>query len=161
METLSCITCNSLKAPYACGICRHSVCKKCVQSLQKGSFPFLEPVPPEWNHKTYCVNCYNQHIGPALDQYEKTMQRAKAVMVFHKGLGEETRLMNRSEKPLRIEGCSDKAEATLRLAFLAAQAGFNTLIDVDVSPRKIRNAGFQTTKWFATGVPTTLDPKKY
>lgn len=89
------------------------------------------------------------------------MAEAKNVMVYHKGLGEETRLMSRVEKPLAIEGCADKAEATLRLAFLAAKAGFNAMVDVDVAPRKIRNAGFQTTKWHASGVPLTLDRKIY
>lgn len=161
METGRCTSCVNTKAPYTCGKCQGPICKTCVQSLQKNSFPYLNPTPEDLTHKEYCVNCYSSYVGPALDNYNDTIERAKRVMVFHKGLSEETRLMSRAEKPLKLEGCEDKADATLRLAFLAAQKGFNSLIDVDVSPRKIRNAGFQTTKWRAIGVPLTLDEKKY
>lgn len=161
MEATVCTSCRSPKGVYSCGRCQEPVCKQCVQILEKDSFPFLNPTPVELTHKTYCVNCYNQHVGPALQNYQSTLARARAVMVFHRGLGEETRLMNRSEKTLEIEGCLDKAEALLRLAFLAASNGFNTLLDVDVWADKVRNAGFQTSRWRASGVPTNLDPKKY
>jgi hypothetical protein len=161
MEYSLCTVCHSPKGVFVCGHCQEPVCKKCKQAFAKDRFAFLDPIPLELTHKAYCVNCYNRHIEPALEKYENTVARAKAVMVFHKGLGEETRLMSRTEKLLRIEGCLDKNEALLRLAFLAASAGFNALLDVDVSAEKLRNAGYQTTKWHASGVPTTLDPKKY
>jgi hypothetical protein len=49
----------------------------------------------------------------------------------------------------------------MRLAFLAAENNFNALVDVVVTSEKVRNEGYQTTKWKGTGVPVPLDESKY
>jgi hypothetical protein len=89
------------------------------------------------------------------------MARAKEVMVFFKTQSEETRLIRRVEKPFQVSDCVDRDEVIMRLAFLAAENNFNALVDVSVLSEKVRNEGYQTTKWKGTGVPVQLDPAKY
>jgi hypothetical protein len=48
----------------------------------------------------------------------------------------------------------------MRLAFLAAKAQFNALVDVDIVPKKVRNFGYQTSLWQGSGVPTVIDASK-
>ena len=125
--------------------------------MREDSFAFLPSVPPEHKHRAYCGPCFSAKVSPALDAYNETVQAAKEVFIFDKGAGEMTRLMRRVEKPLLIDDCVDRHESLLRLAFLAAKANFNALLDVEILPKKIRNEGYQTTKWQARGVPTRVD----
>ena len=67
--------------------------------------------------------------------------------------------MSRNEKPLHVKNCSDKNETLLRLAFLAALSNFNTLLDVDITHKKVRDEVYQKTMWFGTGVPLKLNEK--
>ncbi len=108
-------------------------------------------------HKTFCGPCFTTRIAPELEAYERTLERAKAVFVYSKGQGEETRLMKRTEKPLRVADCQDREEVLLRLAFLAAHAYYNALIEADIFSKRLRNAGYQTSVWQGTAIPTRVD----
>lgn len=136
-----------------CGICQEAVCKQCVQFLEEGSFSFLKQVPDRLNHTTYCGPCFDEKIAPEILAYEQLMDRAKDVAVFFKKQGKETRLIKRLEDPIRVTDCADKDEILLRLAFLAAQGNFNTLVDVEIVAEKVREGGYQRSKWQAVGVP--------
>jgi len=160
MESPACASCKTPKAPQSCGICECSLCRRCAQFLEKHSLTFLEPLPAELGHRTYCGACYNEKVEPALASYTGNLERAKGVFVYIKGQGEETRLMKRAEKPLTVLGCTDRAETLLRLALSAVQGGFNALLDVEIVAAKVRNAGYQTMRWRGTGVPTRLDGTK-
>lgn len=147
------MSCEKAKAPFTCGICKESLCKQCVQFVEDGSFSFLREIPEKLTHTTYCSACYESEIAPAIHDYEEIMNRAKEVSVFLKNQGKESRLMKRIELPLTVTGCPDREEALLRLAFQAAQADFNFLVDVDLTSEKIRNGGYQTSTWRAVGIP--------
>ena len=84
------------------------------------------------------------------------MAKAKNISVYVRGQGEETRFFKRKEKPITITDCSDKNETLLRMAFLAATENFNTLFDVSITLKKIRDEGYQTKTWSGTGIPTTI-----
>lgn len=161
METFVCTSCRLPKADLECENCHAIQCKKCIQVLKKNSFAFLKEVPEELGFKNYCGSCYDEKVLPHLKTYEETMDKAKEVLVFFKGNGEETRLIRRVEKPIRVTDCDDRDETILRLAFYAAQAGYNGLVDVTVTAEKVRNKGYQTTHWQGIGVPVQIDPKKY
>lgn len=160
MEASVCTSCRRPKAGFECEVCKSLVCKKCAQILKKDSFSFLDPLPAELSHKTYCGACFDEKVGPELASYQQTMARARGVFVFQKTQREETRLMRRSEKPLQVKDCPDRGEALLRLAFFAARAGFNALIDVEITSKKLRNEGYQTSRWSGTGMPTRVDAEK-
>lgn len=164
METL-CRICQRPKADFVCGLCESHVCKRCSHKVKAGTFAFLEPVPSELSHRLYCGFCFDAKVGPALDAYERDLALARNVIVYFRQQGEETRFMKRKEKPLKVEGVSDRADALLRLAFQAVRAGFNSLLDVEITSEKKRDSGYQTTHWRGIGVPTQLDeaklPKNY
>jgi len=144
----------------ACGICQGLLCKTCAQFLEKNSFAYWHAAPAELHHKYYCGPCYNEKVGPALDNYLATLAKAKGVFVFMKFKSEETRHYKRVEKPLQVEGRTDEKETLLRLAYVATLAGFNGLIDVSIVASKVRNEGYQTKHWVATGTPTQVDAAK-
>lgn len=160
MEKLTCIFCNKPKATLSCGACNVDVCKSCAQFLDEESISFWKRTPKNLEHAIYCGPCFDAQVAPALEFYNQTMARAKEVLVFFKDQGKETRLFKRSEIALKIENCPDRDETVLRLAFLAAQENFNAIIDVDLSSKKIRNAGYQTSTWCGSAIPTQVDLDK-
>lgn len=137
-----------------CGSCEGDLCKACALILEDGQFSYLAKVPEILSHAIYCGPCYDTHVAPELEIYNNLLERAKDVTVFFKTQGKETRLMKRSEKAFRVENCPDRDETLMRLAFLAAQGNFNTLIDVDLTSEKVRVGGYQNLKWQGTGIPT-------
>ncbi len=120
----------------------------------------MSPIPAELTHRCYCAPCFNDKVGPALDAYNQNVRKAKAVFIFTKFKGEQTRLMKRNEKPIQVEGCLDERDTLLRLAFLAVKVGCNAVIDVDIRAKKLRNEGYQTIRWQASGIPTKVDADK-
>ncbi len=156
----TCFSCHGPKAGRACGICQHPQCKKCVQLVEKGSFALLDPLPPELSHRDYCAACYFEKVLPALESYEQTLQCAKAIFVFDKGQGQETSRMKRHKEPIQVSDCPDREEALLRLAFIAAKAGFNGLLDVQISVKKVRNFAYQNSVWQGKGFPAHVDGER-
>lgn len=92
--------------------------------------------------------------------YNRMMQNAREVSLFYKDQGKETRRMSRVEKPIIVENCLDKDELILRLAFRAAEEGFNTLVDVDLVSQKVKQGNYQHLIWKGTAVPISLEPEK-
>ncbi len=160
-----CHVCQRPKADLCCGLCARTVCKKCSQKVRPDTFPFLNPRPEELSHRLYCGICFDEKVAPALEAYEREANLARNVIVYYRKQGEETRFMKRKEKPLKVEGLSDRSDALMQLAYQAVRAGFNSLIDVEITSEKKRDAGYQTTLWKGIGVPTQLDeaklPKNY
>lgn len=157
MEKSVCCTCQKPKAALECGVCKEAVCKNCAQFLEEGSFSFLSHIPENLAHSAYCSPCFDAQVTSELSEYNRIMELAKDIHVFEKDQGKETRFFKRKEKALRVENCADRDETLLRLAFFAAKAGFNTLIDVDVTSEKVRSGTYQTQIWKGSGVPTTVD----
>lgn len=161
MKNSICSSCRLPKGTLECECCHAVQCKNCIQILKKNSFSFLKMIPQSLTFRNYCGACFDEKVLPELRLYEETMEKAKEVLVFFKGKGEETRLIRRVEKPIKVTSCDDRDETILRLAFYAAQANFNALVDVTITPEKVRHEGYQTTKWQGVGVPVQVDPKQY
>ncbi len=155
---LTCTTCQKPNATFACGICQNTSCKKCVQFLPESQFSFLKNPDPKLLHGTYCPNCFDQHVAPELAAYEETMARARDVAVFYKTQNKETRSIKRKAESMRVENCDDKDETLLRLAFFAAKANFNTLLDVVITSEKDIVGGYQKSIWQGVGSPVNMDP---
>ena len=160
MEKPVCCTCQKPKATLQCGICVSDVCKNCAQFLDAGSFSFLKVLPKELSHTTYCMNCFDKEVAPALANYETTMAAAKEIQVFEKTQGKETRLIKRTEKPVEVLDCPDREETMLRLAFLAAALGFNAIIDADIRSEKVKVGGYQSTKWSGKALPANVSNRQ-
>lgn len=160
MEMPVCTTCRRPKGAFTCGPCGTAVCKKCAHFVRESTFSFLEKAPANILHDTYCGGCFTEIVATALQAYESTMDQAKSIRVYLKNQGEETRLIKRSEKPIVIADCADREETLLRLAFIAAQRNFNTLVDVQIVAKKSRTEVYQTLRWQGSGVPVRLEGKK-
>ncbi|MEZ0391656.1 MAG: hypothetical protein ACAH59_05540 [Pseudobdellovibrionaceae bacterium] len=156
----SCVSCQNSKASLQCGICHQSLCKTCAEFLDEGHFSFLSPVPEELSQTTFCPQCFQEKIAPALLRYEEQKEKAKEILVFFKHQGKETRLISRKESLYKISSCPDRDETLLRLAFFAVGAGFNALIDVDLVSEKIRNGSRQHLIWHGSARPAHVDVSK-
>lgn len=156
MSAQQCGVCQSTKTGYQCGICNEVLCKNCVQFIDAADFSFLPQLSSHLACQVCCQQCYAQHVEPEIEQYNQTMEKAKNVQVFFKTQTKETRFIKRTEKPVHVKDCQDHDETILRLAFLAALAGFNGLVDATVTSEKVRTQGYQTTVWRGTAVPAMV-----
>lgn len=101
--------------------------------------------------------CFEARVGPELDQYAGKMELAKNVNVFFSSQSKESRFVRRTEKPIRVEGCLDRDDAVLRLAFLAVEGGKNTIVDVCLTSSKIRDGSYQTSEWAGVAIPAQVE----
>lgn len=160
MKENHCHSCQKLKAPLVCGLCGCQVCKSCAQFVEEDRFSFLLSIPEELKHTTYCPDCFNQTVFPQMAEYDQLIEKSKNVLVYEKNQGKETRLMRRVTAPVKVTDCTDRNETLLRLAFLAAKAGYNGIIDVDIKSEKVRLGAYQTTKFSGSGVPANINPDR-
>jgi len=159
MEKQFCSLCKS-KAQSKCGLCECVVCKKCAHYVAEDTFYYLPEIPTELSHGVYCPQCFAATIKPQLDIYEETLARAKNVDVFSKKQSKETRLVKRSNKVISVKNCTDYDELILRLAFIAAQENFNTIFDLDIKSKKVKNAAYSNLIWDGTARPASFDNKR-
>lgn len=160
MENTGCVTCGKSKANLVCGSCSCSVCKYCAQIIDEGTFSFLPKIPATLSHQVYCSSCFDKDVAVELQNYNDTMERAKNVQVFFKAQYKEIIYVKRPErKPIRIIDCADQQETIMRMAFQAAHANYNALLDVEVSYEKVRQNSYQTHKWMGTGVPANVEDR--
>jgi hypothetical protein len=157
-EQLFCKTCRRPKANFNCGLCHELTCKSCAQFLGEDTFSFLKKIPNELHHNTYCAQCFDEKVSHSLSEYESTMDKAKNVMVFTKDETKKTGHLKRKEAAYLVENCEDEGETILRLAFYAAQDGFNCLLDVELRHKKIIVGSHKKTIYSGTATPITIDP---
>jgi hypothetical protein len=144
-----------------CVACHDPVCKSCAQFLEENRFSFLSTVPEILQGGAFCPICFEAKVQPEIQAYEADLERAKDVIVFLKKQTKETRHVKRLEKPVVVEHCPDREETLLRLAFFAVKAGFNSMVDVEISSVKVRGSGNrQTSDWSGTGIPAHVDLSK-
>ena len=156
-----CFSCRKPKAISHCGICHEPLCKNCAQFLEASTFSFRQTVPEELSHTYYCSPCYNEKIEPALEAYNEVMVRARAVYFFFTTQKKNfVPVIKRARESIHVEGCVDRDETILRLAFRAAEDGYNGIIQGEVSSKKVRDEGYQKSVWQGTGVPAHLDEIK-
>lgn len=154
-----CITCRKPKANFECGLCHEHMCKTHTH-FAEGTFSFLKKVPKDLTHSTYCDVCFDDKVAGPLAEYEATMEKAREVIMFTKDQTKLTGHIKRKEDPVTVEDCEDEEETILRLAFQAAQQGYNCILDVNVKTRKIIVGSHKKTVFSATAIPVNIDPKE-
>jgi hypothetical protein len=160
MENSVCCSCQSSKAPIQCGMCLEAVCKKCTEFLGEDAFSFSPYVAPEFSHAAYCRLCYDAKVAPEIEAYNDMKKQARDIFVFFKTESKESRLIKRLEDPIVVPECEDREETLLRLAFLAARANHNVIVDVDITSKKVRMGSYQTLTWSGTAIPSWVNPDK-
>lgn len=157
----TCTSCLKQNPQLTCELCSAPVCKSCTQHLHiEEGLNFLRERPVELTHEMFCPACFDSKVMPKLEAFREIMARARDVNVFYKSQSKESRFVRRTEKPVKVDDCPDKDEAVLRLAFRAAEAGFNALLDVDLDARKVFHGRWQSSVWFGSAVPARIDQKK-
>ena len=87
---------------------------------------------------------------------------AKDVNVYVGNSDLRARAIRRIEKPVKIKDCASKEEALIRLGFLAAQKGFNTLVDVVLVSEKVGGVKrYKKLIWSGTAVPVDPEIRMY
>lgn len=160
MNESKCELCANKNPQFQCGICHCHICKKCTQFLDEDAFKYIDVRPPEMTSQTYCETCFNDKVSPEILKYEEILEQANDIRIFDITQTKETRLLKRKEPKIKVEGCLDKEEAQLKLAYQAAKLGFNAVIDVEIKLKKIINGRYQTSEASGVGVPVQVTEKK-
>jgi hypothetical protein len=86
--------------------------------------------------------------------------KAREVVYFTKAQSKQTGHIKRKENPIEVIDCEDEQETILKLAYQAALSGYNTIIDLEMSHRKIIHGSHKKTIFSAKAVPVNIDSKK-
>jgi hypothetical protein len=152
-----CFICQKPKAPKTCELCHGSICKACQQTLSTDAFLYLAKIPTRLSHSSYCVKCYDDEVLPALTDYNEMTERAKDVYYLSKAYPGWIRVLQRHTKRVVVDDCDDRRETILRLAFQAAEMGFNAIIEAEVESFKTRNHAYQSARWKGSAMPAKID----
>ncbi len=153
MKNTECTVCCKNKTALQCDQCSSASCKHCCYFIDENCFEFQSLLPEELQGKIFCPNCYHESISDKIELLQETLRAAKQMDIYGKEQSAETRLIRRQAKLLRIKDCDDRKEILIQLAFLAAQQGFNTLVDVDLRSTKVNNGSYVKTIWSGTASP--------
>ncbi|MDZ4676519.1 MAG: hypothetical protein SGI74_03335 [Oligoflexia bacterium] len=116
--------------------------------------------PEELSHEQYCPFCYTSKVQPTIRRYNEILRRAKVVIFIDTARRKPLPLLEKSKDPILVQDCTDREETILRLAFLAAEKGYNAVIKASVDHKKVRNFGYQKMSWHGNGFPAQLDSAK-
>ena len=92
--------------------------------------------------------------------YNHVMKQAKQVLILDKPRRRPLTILKKLQEPLQVENCPDREETVMRLAFKAAELGYNSVIRANIMYKKVRNAGYQKMVWQGTGIAAELDDRK-
>jgi hypothetical protein len=100
-------------------------------------------------------------MAPRIEEYENTLAAAKEAFIFFTTQKKSIPLIRKSKTLITIESCVDRDETILRLAYFAAKDGYNAVVDVDVTVKKVRAGGStKTADWRGVGYGAMVDGKK-
>jgi hypothetical protein len=152
----SCVSCRKPESAATCGVCQGGLCRKCRIFLGDEAFPFLTDASADLKHPYYCGVCFDEKVEPVKAQYEETLEQAKQINVIYKGSKSTIRTLRKADRSTTVASSKDRDETIMRLAFEAAKAGFNSIVDVEVTSKKVRNHGWQTSEWSGVGTPAEI-----
>lgn len=158
---MSCVVCRAEKVIKTCALCKGAVCKDCVQYLSRQRFLFLPKPPNFMNHAQYCVTCFDSKIAPELAAYDAVVEEAKEVTVIVSTYRGQIPVIQKSPRVVEVRDHADKDEAILHLAYLARLGGWNSIIEVKLEPKKVRNHAFESTSWSGTALPAKINVERF
>jgi hypothetical protein len=126
----------------------------------RGAFQLKGDAAPELKQLHYCPRCYSDRIEPELAKYVETLALAREVFVFFVTQRKGIPLLKKAKEPIRVTEQEDRDESILKLAFMAAERGYNAIVETDVKAVKKRNEGWQHNVWGGTAIPAQVDPAK-
>lgn len=133
----------------SCGLCHIPVCKDCEKLLADDAFLYAPVLPEGAGHSRYCIECFEQKIEPQLATYSETLELAKNITHVSVNYRRPLPTIKEANNDILVEDCVDRQEAILKLGFMAALGGYNSIIRTKVESKKIRNHAYQTSSWSA------------
>jgi hypothetical protein len=156
---MACEICRAPKDIHACELCATRVCKNCVAYLSPDRIR-LHPAPPATLKQIYCVECFESEAAPFLAQYDEAATRAVDVTMVSKNFRGPVDAVKRAAAPTKVDGHVDCRDAEEQLRFLAAWNGFDAILQVETGANQLRNHGYQSRRWWASGLFAKLAPAK-
>lgn len=159
MEKKTCSSCAKNKTDLECGYCESPTCKTCATFVDEDSFDFFNMIPDNLQNKAFCQSCFANQVSTEIETLKVLLSKARQVNVYRKEQGTETRFIRRIQKPIQVVDCQDEQETLMRLAFLATQQGFSTLVDVEIQSRKIGEGRYK--KYVFDGFAVPVETKNH
>ncbi|MGZ3653376.1 MAG: hypothetical protein ACXVB9_14690 [Bdellovibrionota bacterium] len=157
-----CELCGAPKAVKTCGECERNVCKNCVRYLANDHLRF-HPEPPSWaKHGVFCADCFDTLVTPEVAKYDEVMERSEHVKVIHDTFHGYIPCFKKAKRSTEVTSEDlGRGIAIQRLKFLAAWEGYDSVIELSTTGTKVRNHGWETKSWNASGVFANVDYKKF
>jgi len=153
-----CAICTTAKATAHCGLCQSLVCKSCQDELGQDAFLYQEKIPEKLTHAAYCWRCFNEHVAPELTAYEAMAEKAKNVYFLTADYKGYVRILGKHKGRISIPDCADRREIILKMAFIAAELGFNAIIQSKVESMTVpKGGGHYSSRWKASSLPALID----
>lgn len=160
-STTVCSQCSTALPTFTCLSCNEPLCKRCAQFADQDTFEWQSKMPAGLQAGAYCNPCFTQIAQPKIEAYKALSERADRVALFEISQSKETRFFKRNKKLFHVANCVDRREAEIRLAYMAAEAGFFALVDVDIRAEKLHTGGsYKKSNWNGTAMPVDVDPNK-
>ena len=67
------------------------------------------------------------------------------------------RVLRKHTKRVVVEDCADRRDTIVRMAFFAAELGFNAIIEAEVESFKTRSHGYLSSRWKGSAMPAQID----
>ena len=155
-----CCACRLPRAQHECEVCYEPICRTCLQRVDEATFMFQPKLPEILTHNVYCQLCYDEHVAPRLETYNEVLTRAKEVFFITLSFRGFLPTLKKAKTEISVKDCTDRDETIMRLAFLAAEAGYNSIIYGEVTSQKVRDNAYQTSRWSGHGLPAIVDEAK-
>ena len=156
-----CDLCGAPKAIKTCGLCERDVCKNCVQYLEQDKLRF-HPAPPAFaKHGIFCVDCYEEQVRAEVEKYEEVLARSEQVKIVRASFHGYIPTFKKAERTTEVNDDAGRGIAVNRLKFLCAWEGYDTVTELDTEHKKVRNHGWESKIWSASGRFVNLDHKKF
>jgi hypothetical protein len=153
-----CAICNGAKARKTCGLCEAAVCKKCIEIMPTDAFVLMPKIPVELSHAIYCVRCYDTKVAEPYTKYRELAHKADNVYFVTRDYNGYVHVIERHKVRVEVEACEDRKVTILRMAYLAAELGYNAIIDAQVkSFANNKPGGYQSSLWKGSAVPAKVD----
>ena len=158
----TCEVCQAPKATKTCGECSGSICKNCVRYLANDHLRF-HPSPPPWAAQgVFCADCFETLVEPEVAKYDEVMARSESVKVMYDTFHGYIPCIKKAKRSTEVENDDlGRGIAIQRLKFLAAWEGYDSVIELKTTGEKVRNHGWETKSWSASGVFANVDYKKF
>jgi hypothetical protein len=160
METASCALCQNPKATKTCGLCQAQICKSCQELPPPHAFLYLRSIPEKLDHPSYCYKCFEEHVASELAAYEVMAEKAKNVYFLTQDYRGYVRVLRRHTTRVAVEDCDDRREIILKMAYMAAELGFNSIIQSKVECSSVYNHGYESSRWRASALPALIDAEQ-